>query len=432
MTTPLLSISWNMREKAISSLIHRFVDNEQGGVLMDKSRIRLLGIIIWFFWFSLFTYVPIFPTYIKDLGISYGMIGIILGSYGFTQLLLRIPLGVLSDKIQKRKIFITSGMFLCVISSLGMWFFQDAVALLILRAISGIAVATWVIQTVLFASYFHSFETSKAMGLVNSILNLAQVIAMLVGGIIAYRYGPELTFLLSAGAGTVGLFLSFRISENLVIERTPMNLVNLLETAKDRMLNLTSLLGFIYQLVTYGTIFGFVPIVAKNLGANNFELGLLPTLFMLPSILSSSLSGTLFIRYIIGERHMIGIGFLVIILSCSSIPLISNLKYLYISQILCGFARGLVFPLLMSFSIKHITDNKRATAMGYFQAVYAAGIFLGPVIIGILSSLIGLAWGFWSVCIFAGTGVIVVLYFLNENHSEVSRSNVAADDKMIH
>ena len=63
------------------------------------------------FWFSLYTYVPIFPGYIENSGVSHSMVGIIIGSYGFSQMIIRIPLGIISDRLNKRKLFIILALF---------------------------------------------------------------------------------------------------------------------------------------------------------------------------------------------------------------------------------------------------------------------------------------------------------------------------------
>ena len=46
------------------------------------------------------------------------MVGLVVGSYGLIQMLLRIPLGIWSDRIGKRKVFITIGVLLALGSSL--------------------------------------------------------------------------------------------------------------------------------------------------------------------------------------------------------------------------------------------------------------------------------------------------------------------------
>lgn len=64
---------------------------------MDTWEKRILIIVTGLFWLSMYTYVPILALYAQRLGASYDMVGIIIGSYGLTQLLLRLPIGIASD-----------------------------------------------------------------------------------------------------------------------------------------------------------------------------------------------------------------------------------------------------------------------------------------------------------------------------------------------
>ncbi|WP_187274416.1 MFS transporter [Paenibacillus sp. N3.4] len=45
-------------------------------------------------------------------------------------------------------------------------------------------------------------------------------------------------------------------------------------------------------------------------------------------------------------------------------------------------------------SIKHMSADKRATAMGFFQAIYGLGMFVGPVLMGFISDWFSLNQGF--------------------------------------
>ncbi|KYZ77880.1 hypothetical protein AXX12_17635 [Anaerosporomusa subterranea] len=393
---------------------------------MTRSRqITLFGLAIGFFWFSQYVYVPVFPAYAREMGISYEMLGIILGSYGFTQMLLRIPLGIWSDTINKRRQFVVAGVAVSVASSLGMWLFPSEMGLLVFRALSGVAAATWVIHTVTFASLFQPDEATKAMGIVNAILNLAQVLAMFAGGLIATHFSQEYTFLVAAAGGVIGIALSFAAPEPEEHKRPALTLSGLLAMAKQRNLMIASLLGFCIQVLTYGGVFGFTPIAARQIGASNFELGLLQTLFMLPGIIASTLSGAYFANRF-GERFSIAASFVATGAAYAIIPSLSGIYGLYLSQALGGFARGVIFPLLMGLSIRGVASHQRASAMGMYQAIYGLGMFLGPVLVGIISDRAGLAWGFWLMGAFGVGSAIVAVMQLTERKVAMDRTNVSA------
>ena len=334
------------------------------------------------------------------------MIGIILGSYGFTQTMVRVPLGIISDKFKKRKIFVISGVTIAVISAAGAYIFKSGMALLFFRGLSGIAAASWVIFTVLFTSYFEEDEVPKALGIISSYNYMGQVSAMLLGGWVAQRYGQDSTFLLAALVGCVGILLSFTIKEKEMPQTKPLQIKDIFKIAKNKNLIMASLLAILFQILTFATVFGFTPIIAKNLGASHFELGLLSTISTLPMIFASSLSGTFF-KDKIGIKASVTLGFTLSALSCLAIPFSGSLAILYITQMIGGFGRGVGFPLLMSLGIQDISSSKRATAMGFFQAIYGVGMFLGPALVGLISDLSSMKTAFIVIGMlgFLGAGV---------------------------
>ncbi len=347
---------------------------------------------------SLYTYVPVLALYAQQLGASYDMVGLIVGSYGLVQVFLRIPLGVFSDSRSCHKVFIILGMALSLVSSLGMWLMPLVGALLVFRVFSGAAASMWLNYTVLYANYFPPHEAPKALGFVNAVNSLGQVAGMLAGGYAAQQIGIQAAFMLSVAAAVIGVILAMFVYEE-KRPRTPINAVVLSEAVKDDNLLRLSGLGIITQVITFVTVFGFLPVAGKELGASHMELGLLTTVAIVPSIVSSALSGSVFsVR--LGERKTLVLGLMTMAVSSISIPFITTLPGLYISQGIGGFGKGLVFPLLMGLCIKNFAAHKRTTAMGVFQAAYGLGMFGGPVLAGLISSAFGLHAGF------AVTGII--------------------------
>jgi MFS family permease len=372
---------------------------------MTKRKIYLLYIITTLFWFSTYIYTPIMPTYIKSLGASYFLVGLILGCYGVGQMLLRVPIGILSDRLNKRKMFISFGMGSLVISSLGLYFFTNPLLILVFRSFSGVASAFWVIFTVLYSSYFHESEATKAVGVLNAFCNGGILIGLLSGGFIVRSYGIRSTFFVSIICAAVGLVLSFAISEKKV-DRQPLHVKELLMIAHDSNFRIVSTIGVICQFISFATIYGFTPVVAKNLGASNFQIAMLTALSALPSVIGSALSGSFFAKRL-GENKTMAYGLILAAIACGVIPFAPNMLVLSISQLLGGFGTGTVFPLLMGLSIKNVSSDKRATSMGIFQAVYGLGMFMGPTVVGALTDGIGIKWGFITIGAVALLGVLV-------------------------
>lgn len=189
---------------------------------------------------------------------------------------------------------------------------------------------------------------------------------MLLGGVIAQYFGQQFPFLIAAIGGLLGLFLSINIDEKKDLNHKSIQLSEIIELAKNKGLMTVSFLAVLIMMITQSTIYGFIPVAAKNLGAGNFHFGLLTTITTIPGILSSYLSGSYF-SYKFGEKNTVTIGFTLIAISCILVPFIDNLYVLYLNQILNGFSQGMIFLVLMGLSIKNVKPNKRGTAMGFFR-----------------------------------------------------------------
>ncbi|KZL92312.1 MFS transporter [Clostridium magnum] len=356
-------------------------------------RIPLFYFVTISFWFAMYTYVPVLAVYVEQLGGSHKMAGLILGSYGFVQMCMRIPLGIASDRLHKRRLFITFGLAFTFISSFGMFISKDLTWILIFRSLAGAAAATWVDFTVLFTSYYKHNEATKAIGIINFLNGIAQMLAMLLGGFFAQRIGVSSTFALGAVIGAVGLIASFFIVDNFDENSKKITLKQIGGVIKDRNLIAVSILAILSQLLTFSTVFGFTPVFAKTIGANNFDMGLLTVFSSLPSALAS-LFGGIYLAKRFGEKPMVVLGFLIMGVLTITIPFTTNLVLLMITQAIAGFGRGISFTLLMGLSIKHISADRRATAMGFFQSIYGLGMFFGPVVVGILGDALNLSKAF--------------------------------------
>lgn len=372
-------------------------------------------------WFSLYAYVAELSTYANVLGASYKTIGIITASYGLTQLLLRIPLGIFSDFIGRRKVFIIIGLLISAISSLITFIYPTVNSLLITRALAGVSASTWVLFTVMFSSYFKKNETTKAIGLMNSYNAIGQLSAMILGGFISFKFGTRYLFLLGSIGAFIGLFTSLFIEE-IKVNIKKVHFRDFLSVAKNQQLKVVSILGVLSQLITFATAFGFVPILAKNMGAENFELSLLAALAIIPAIFISRLAGSFFPNHL-GRKNTIIIGFILSSLLCIIMPWINNLYILYIAQVFGGIGRSMVFPLLMGLGIEEIDISKRATAMGFFQATYGLGMVFGPILLGFIAHYYGLNIGFLITGIIGFIGLFITNKYIKEKNQFEFLSN---------
>jgi MFS family permease len=373
---------------------------------LTHNRERTLSIIsaafaIFLFWASLYMYVPILPTHARALGATDDQIGLILGSYGMTQLFLRLPLGLLSDRMGRKKIFALLGTVLVGLSGLGLALAKTPLALFVFRAVSGGAATAWVTIAVLYNSHFPIEHAVRTSGQLNFLSALGQILAMSTGGFLAQRYGAAATFwsslILSAPVllafGTVrdvrarpGLGITWRQFGKAIT--TP------------RLL-LVSGLAACSQYALFGTSLGFAAVRAQDLGASDAQLGILTTAVQVAKAIP------MFALSFRGRpqsgRWMTVIGLGLIAAPLFVFPFLTRFSLLVLCQAVIGLGVGIGFPVLMGLALQAVEPEARASAMGVFQSVYAVGMTLGPVV----SGRVARAWGITAVYLTTG-GLLVI------------------------
>ena len=392
---------------------------------MAKHKNSIIFAATFLMWFSIYTYQSNFAPYMRDtLAFTPLMAGLVIGSYGFTQMILRIPLGVLSDKLGTRKLFIIIGVAFTFISALLLFLSNNFIPVLIARASVGIAASTWVSFMVLFSSYYDKDKTVKAAGTLNFFNNIGQLAGILCGSLLVSNAAgrDKSAFLLAAAVGLAAFICSFFIYEDKSkLDKTkpekPAGNNPLREKAglkfllTNKTLIIISLIGAISQLITFSTIFGFTPSYAKDeLGISAWQNGVLMVFSYIPTAF-----GALFLsRYLAGrfkEYKLVISGMILMGVSTVLIPFTGDYYLLILTQVIAGLGRGVSFPLLMGLSIKNIRENQRGAAMGIFQAVYSFGMFFGPFITGLIEEIfeLGAAFIFLGAVCFVFTGIS---YFL--------------------
>ncbi len=382
---------------------------------MKKNYKLVFYIVTVTFWAAMYSHVSILPGYAESLKATAQMIGIITGSYGFMQFLLRLPLGILSDKVQKRKIFITGAMVSSFAAGIVMFLTPSPLGLLLGRILCGISACSYVQITILYSSYHEEGKLAKSMGIMVSLMYLSQMLAMLIGGIVTDSFDVKYTFLLTSLFALTGLVLSFFIYDK-PIEREPIKMRELRHVISNKWLIAASLLAILCQALSFAKSWSFVPLAAYRYGAAGLMQSVITVSFTFFSMLSALLSGKLAAK--IGEKRLLAIGFMLHGLGSIVIILWQSVAGLVVSQIIAGFGNGFVFSLLMSLSLQTIPEHRRGSAMGMYQGLYAIGMFAGPFVFGSFADQYPLNYGFIATAVLAFIGFGLVFLLFSTKNSE--------------
>ncbi len=227
------------------------------------------------FWASMYVFVPVFPVYAEKMGAPLNIVGLAVGAYGLTQMLLRIPIGIWSDSIGRRRRFVVAGMMICAISGAGLALAPNPFWLVIFRGVMGISAATWVCSTVLFVSYFPPGNSSVPLAIMSFTSSIGQVLATSAGGILTEVGGWAAPFWVSVGLSLIAGVILLFAPEDHTTASINVSLKWMTQIVQAPLLLLASGVGIILYFATTSTVLGFTPVLAERLGATRTELGLL-------------------------------------------------------------------------------------------------------------------------------------------------------------
>lgn len=364
-----------------------------------------------FFFFSLYVTTPIIATYAQDLSSSAFLTGVTLGAYGAAMMLVRIPIGILAAAHGRRKRLIQIGLF-AIIAGLAVAFSGNPILLVVSRALLGLGAGFWVLYTVLFASYFPTQKVGEAMSLITLAYAVPQIFAALLGGLGAEHFGWLAPFAIGLVSTTLAILCTLPIKEIKAAGHrwTPKRTYAIFS----KKLFIVSGLAMISFFIAFATVYGFTQNWAQDeLGATKQELGLILFATMISYVLLLRFAARIEKRF--GTKRTITAGLVFIGLATAAVPLSGNIGELTALQVFVGMGLGLIYPITMAKSIEGIEEHLKDEAMGIYQSIYAAGIFLGPITGGIIAANLGLSWIF--IIMGALSPASIWLLFLYRNSS---------------
>jgi MFS family permease len=354
------------------------------------SRRLLVGLylLVTFLYFAaLYLYMPTLPTYVADKADDLTLVGVILAQFGLWQAIIRLPLGIATDWVGRRKPFIMVGICL---AGVGAWVMGSAggtTGLFIGRAITGVAAATWVPLTVAFSSLFPAQEAIRATAIQAFVGSMGRVTGTSLTGSLNEIGGYSLAFSLAAGVAVFAVLLMLPAREKPQPVRRP-SIAGIGRLTMRRDVLLPSLLAAVSQYANWAATFGFLPILAENLGANDILLSLLVSMHIGVVIVMNLGAAGLVNR--MGARRLAFIAFVLLSAGIGLASLAHSLTIVFAAQFLVALSQGISYPVLMGMSIRDVADAQRNTAMGLHQSVYAIGMFAGPWLSGLLADAIGI------------------------------------------
>ena len=365
--------------------------------------------------FTIDTYLPSFPTIVKDYHTTASLVQISLTSCLLGLGLGQLVIGPLSDVKGRRKplLFFIS---LYLLASVTCSFAPNIYFLIIARLVQGFAAAGGlVISRAIVRDLFSGRELTKFFTMMVLVGNLGPIVAPIAGGGILAFTNWHGVFVALACVGAVLLFtVSFKLEETLPEEnRVPSNLPQIMKNFGSLFKDRTFMGYALTQGFTTAGIFAYVsgiPFVYQNIyGVTPQQFSLLFGTNGIALIIGSQLVGRL--ADIVSERTFLKIG-----LAISNIAGAWLLIALLLKAPLIAVAIPIFF-FISSISIIGTTSFALAIeTQGHIAGSASALLGLMPFVLGsITAPLVGIAGAFtgvpMGVIIFCASFLAFLSYF---------------------
>ena len=387
--------------------------------MKKKQRVIKFIIIIILFWFAQYVYIPYQTPFLTAIDVSAGFIGIVVGAYGFSQMLLRIPLGMLADWHLNHKLLITLGTLLAGLASIIRVLFPNSIGFLFGNIFSGIASSTWLSFMVYFLKLRSDVSKVENMG----ILVMANNIGMLLGFVISSLFYTKITMkglcILGLLAGILSCIMTITLPTfQFSYSSGKKSFINLISLFKNKCLLICGVLAFIQQGIQMATTMSFTSQVIKEINAPSYAEGLSSIIYMCSAVLFARLTSSKYIAKF-SDRSILIVSYILLALYCFTIPLAKQVYLIYLLQIIPGVGTGILFAILNATAISNVPQKSLSTATGVFQSIYALGMTLFPIFAGQLRAKYSMSISFIVMGIWALMGGSIVIIFW----SKISKDN---------
>ena len=372
------------------------VDRSQSNRLITPV-FGLITLATFAYFVSVGVLIPTLPRYVEGpLGGGHVAVGIIIGAFSVTAVLMRPYSGRLGDR-RGRRVLMVAGAATIAVATLGYVAVDSLAPLLVLRALTGVGEALFYVGA---ASAVNDLAPHGRRGEALSLFSLALYSGIAVGPVIGEIVLDGVSFqavwLVSAGAGFLAAAIAILLPETRAEEDIGNVSVRLVHPAG--LLPGAALATSVWGLSGFNA---FVPLYALHLGMSGSRGA-----FVMYSVIVLSIRS-------IGRRIPDRLGPLrtarfslgVTAAGMMIVGLWATAAGLFVGVAVFAVGQSLAFPALMTLAVEGAPASERGSVIGTFTAFFDLAFGLGAVSLGVVSELLGYSGLFVTAGLIALAGM---------------------------
>jgi MFS transporter, CP family, cyanate transporter len=335
---------------------------------------------------------PLVTPMLRDLDMSYGQMGFVLGSWQLTYIAVAVFTGIFIDKWGIR-ISLFLGVVVISLSAILRYFVGGGMTLLLTVALFGIGgpmVSIGAPKTI--SMWFKGKERSTAVGIYVTGARLGQMVCLAATNSLIMPmtgYSWRLTFLfygyLTFGAALIWWLFARDVGTAEASEKVSTNQV-ILRLVREPSVRILLAAGLLTFAITHGFT-SWLPKLLETRGMTPTAAGVTSALPLLASIPCIILVPRLIPPHVRGQF----VALLAFLAACAMIVVATSKLLLLGALLLFGITAPTLFPMLMLIlmDLPEVESRYMGSAGGVFFCVSDIGGFLGPLAVGTLVDLSG-------------------------------------------
>jgi MFS transporter, DHA1 family, multidrug resistance protein len=352
---------------------------------------------------------PFLPIYANALGASSLQVGLVQAAFNITGIGTLLFVGRLSDRFG-RKSFLSAGLSILAVASVGLMFSSDIVHLIVWRLVQGLGASAHLpIAQAYLGDITPEGNEGKWMGHFNAVLFAGMGAGPLIGGVITDAFSIRAAFLFMAVLNVFGLIATFVFLKEMPRKKAARGHSSYMAPLKSRTMR-----GVLWYRITTGigtaSLMAFMPLFAGlRIGLSTSLIGILLAARSPFSILQSY-TGRLADKW--DRRSMViwgGIGSAVAIALLPATGGFWPLLIVYIS-VTIGQAFGI--PAASAYIVHEGRTYGMGVSMTMFMMSMQIGNGIGPIVLGSIADGLGLESAFYAAAICMAAGVALFAWMV--------------------
>jgi MFS family permease len=344
--------------------------------------------------------IPTLPIYLSRLDSKETEIGVLIGIFTISSLVLRPFTGKILLRTPEKKMMVI-GALLFGVASVGYLVALPFWPFFIVRLFQGIGYAFYYTASfTLIANISPEAHRGQSLSYFLLALNISLALGPSLGMFLINRFDFTTLFLVCLGLSFISFFIISKLGERPVVSVETSSGVNRFLISREALP--ASTMSFFFFFI-WGAITAFFPLYAIKHGVVNpgFFFTMIAVMIIFSRVLGARISD------LYSSEKIIVPCLIILILATVIIAFSRTLSMFGLAGLIWGVGHAFLYPALAVYILDRV-GSSRSLAMGTLTAMTDLGIFMGPVAMGVVVQFTSYPTMFLCLSL---TGIFSLIYF---------------------